>query len=53
MSVLLDELIGLRRQKAIDYQDYLERIRELSRKVIRPGQASSSYPLHQESRLGR
>ena len=33
MSVLLDELIELRRQKAIDYQEYLERIRELSRQV--------------------
>ena len=44
MSVLLDELIELRRQKSIEYQEYLERIRELSRKVIRPEQASSSYP---------
>jgi len=44
MSVLLDELIKQRRQKAIDYQEYLERIRELSRKVIRPEHASSSYP---------
>ncbi|MBF4296264.1 restriction endonuclease subunit R, partial [Vibrio anguillarum] len=33
MSVLLDELIELRRQKAIEYQEYLEKIRELSRKV--------------------
>ncbi|AUM13486.1 type I restriction endonuclease subunit R [Ketobacter alkanivorans] len=44
MSVLLDELIELRRQKAIEYQEYLERIRELSRKVIRPQQADSNYP---------
>ncbi|MEY0217336.1 type I restriction endonuclease subunit R, partial [Providencia rettgeri] len=29
MSVLLNELIELRRQKAIEYQDYLEKIREL------------------------
>jgi len=44
MSVLLDELIELRRQQAIEYQEYLERIRELSRKVIRPEQTTSNYP---------
>lgn len=44
MSVLLDELITLRREKAIEYQEYLERIRELSRKVLRSDSASSSYP---------
>lgn len=44
MSVLLDELIKLRRQKAIEYQEYLERIRDLSRKVIRPDQTTSDYP---------
>ncbi|PLR64535.1 restriction endonuclease subunit R [Pseudomonas sp. QC2] len=37
MSVLLDELIELRRQKALNYQDYLEQIRDLARKVINPG----------------
>tara|TARA_R110001599_G_scaffold350254_2_gene580028 strand:+ start:9415 stop:12507 length:3093 start_codon:yes stop_codon:yes gene_type:complete len=49
MSVLLNELIEQRRQKAIDYQEYLERIRELSRKVIRPGQTASSYPPSMDS----
>lgn len=44
MSVLLDELIEQRRQKAIEYQEYLERIRDLSRKVIRPEQGSADYP---------
>jgi type I restriction enzyme R subunit len=44
MSVLLDELIELRRQKAIEYQEYLERIRELSKKVIRPEQTTANYP---------
>ena len=44
MSVLLDDLIELRRQKAIEYQKYLEKIRELSRKVIRPEQTASHYP---------
>ncbi|AKH21762.1 type I restriction endonuclease subunit R [Sedimenticola thiotaurini] len=44
MSVLLDELIEQRRQKAIEYQEYLERIRELARKVIHPEQTASDYP---------
>lgn len=44
MSVLLDELILQRRQQAIEYQEYLEKIRDLSRKVIRPSSESSSYP---------
>jgi type I restriction enzyme R subunit len=53
MSVLLNELIELRRQKAIEYQEYLERIRELSRKVIRPEQANSSYPSSMDSQAKR
>jgi type I restriction enzyme R subunit len=53
MSVLLDELIKQRRQKAIDYQEYLERIRELSRKVIRPEQAGASYPSSLDSQAKR
>ena len=44
MSVLLNELIELRRQKAIEYQDYLKKIQELSRKVVRPEQTASNYP---------
>lgn len=44
MSVLLDELILLRRQKAIEYQEYLERIRELSSNVIQPSTSQSEYP---------
>lgn len=43
MSVLLNELIELRRQKAIEYQDYLKKIQELSRKVVRPEQTASNY----------
>ena len=49
MSVLLDELIELRRQKAIEYQEYLEKIRELSRKVIRPEQTAANYPPSMDS----
>ena len=44
MSQLLDELINLRRQNAIEYQEYLKRIRELSKKVLRPEQTNTSYP---------
>ncbi|WP_431888411.1 type I restriction endonuclease subunit R [Pectobacterium colocasium] len=45
MSLLLDELITLRRQNALDYQQYLERILDLSKQVIRPEQtACTSYP---------
>ena len=45
MSVLLDELIELRRQKALDYQEYLEQIRDLARKVKSPGSNSQhQYP---------
>jgi type I restriction enzyme R subunit len=53
MSLLLDELIKQRRQKAIDYQKYLERIRELSRKVIRPEHTSFSYPSSLDSQAKR
>lgn len=45
MSLLLDELITLRRQNALDYQQYLERIHDLCKQVIRPEQtAGASYP---------
>ena len=53
MSVLLDELIELRRQKAIDYQQYLERIRDLSRKVIRPEHTNSNYPPSMDTQAKR
>ena len=36
MSALLDELIELRRQKAIAYAEYLQKIRQLASKVISP-----------------
>lgn len=44
MSVLLDELIQQRRQKAIEYQEYLERIKELAGKVLHPETSASEYP---------
>lgn len=45
MSVLLNEPIQLHRQKAIKYQDYLYKIRELAAKVVRPERTASSYPV--------
>ena len=41
MSALLDELIERRRQQAIDYQKYLQEIRELAQKVLKPAEGSS------------
>ena len=45
MSALLSELIELRREKAIEYQEYLEKIRELARKVGNSGATTEKrYP---------
>ncbi len=45
MSVLLDELIEQRRQQAISYQEYLEKVRELAKKVKYPaGNTAKAYP---------
>lgn len=45
MSSLLDEIIIQRREKALNYQEYLEQIRELAKKVVNPsGNRSASYP---------
>ncbi|MGA5656839.1 type I restriction endonuclease subunit R [Rahnella contaminans] len=45
MSVLLDELIALRRQQAISYQEYLDHVRELAKQVKHPQSGSkSTYP---------
>lgn len=43
MSILLDELIDARRKKAINYQEYLKRIVELT-KLVRGDESESSYP---------
>ncbi len=43
MSELLDALIGQRRKEALDYQEYLRRIVELTRKVTSP-EATGAYP---------
>jgi type I restriction enzyme R subunit len=45
MSELLDALIEERRRQAIDYKEYLEKVKELSTQVVNPGGVdSSSYP---------
>ena len=43
MSKLLDSLILQRKQEALDYQAYLEKIVELTRKVSKP-ESGASYP---------
>jgi len=43
MSALLDALIEQRRKEALDYQEYLRRIVELTKKVTAP-EASGAYP---------
>lgn len=43
MSILLDELIDARRKKAINYQEYLKRIVELT-KLVRGDEKESNYP---------
>ena len=53
ISVLLDELIELRRQKAIEYQEYLKRVRDLSSKIIRPEKSTSHYPSSMDSSAKR
>jgi type I restriction enzyme, R subunit len=43
MSKLLDEIIQLRKQGTCDYQDYLEKIKELATKVAEPS-SGEAYP---------
>ena len=45
MSELLDALIQERKEQALEYKEYLEKIKELAEKVVKPmGTASNSYP---------
>ncbi len=45
MSELLDALIEERRQQALDYKEYLKRVKELSVQVVNPGGANpTAYP---------
>lgn len=43
MSTLLDEIIKQRRANALNYQEYLEKIRELAKKVKNPTTANPSF----------
>ncbi len=43
MSALLDEIIRLRKEKAIEYEEYLKRIAELA-KQVQAGQAPTTPP---------
>ena len=45
MSTLLDALINQRRENAIDYQEYLEKIKQLAQQVIQPMTGASNYPV--------
>lgn len=40
MSALLDEIIQLRKKRAIEYEAYLARIAEIAKKVVQPGGAA-------------
>lgn len=54
MSVLLDELIEQRRQQAISYQEYLEKVRELAKKVKYPASTGAiSYPSNMDTMAKR
>jgi len=45
MSALLDALIQERREQAIDYQEYLEKVKQIARQVKQPtGTSPSAYP---------
>lgn len=48
MSELLDALIQQRKKEALDYQEYLRQIAELSRKVSNPA-SGSDYPVRLDS----
>ncbi|MGK7904390.1 MAG: hypothetical protein AB4352_23900 [Hormoscilla sp.] len=44
MSELLDALIAQRRQQAIDYHEYLEKVKQLAQQILEPHENSSAYP---------
>lgn len=54
MSELLDALIEERRQKAIEYQEYLAKIKALATKVVQPeGAGAGRYPSSLNTRAKR
>ena len=44
MSALLDALIQERRQQAITYQDYLEKVKQLAQQIVQPTR-TAQYPI--------
>jgi type I restriction enzyme R subunit len=54
MSVLLNELIEQRRQQALDYQEYLIKIRDLAKQVLQPASANDGrYPTSLDTQAKR
>lgn len=54
MSELLDAIIDERRKNVIDYQEYLEKIKDLARKVTKPeGSTKNPYPLSIDTQAKR
>jgi type I restriction enzyme, R subunit len=51
MSVLLDELIKSRKEKAIEYEEYLQKIADLTRRVVAGHDADLPEPLRRSSGL--
>lgn len=50
MATLLDAIIAQRREQAISYQDYLEQIKALAKKVVNPtGNNAHNYPASVDS----
>lgn len=53
MSTLLAELITLRKQKAIEYQEYLEQMIELAKRVKQPSGSDDQYPSSMDTQSKR
>jgi type I restriction enzyme R subunit len=53
MSELLDALIEERRQRAIEYQAYLQRVKALAANILQPDGARHSYPPSLDTRAKR
>lgn len=53
MSTLLAELINLRKQKAIEYQEYLEKMIALAKQVKQPSGTDEQYPESMDSQAKR
>src|SRR5690554_2640423 len=52
LSRLLDEIIALRKNETLEYQEYLAKIKELAQKVSKPSE-STNYPSSLDTRAKR